>query len=250
MTDETWDRSVSYSKWSTYETCGRQFKFKYVDEIEPEIEDDNGRQDGIDFHEFMEQYYGHVGSQPNEEATVELAMEMFDPGQQARFRPWIENWHTWNQWLYEKFGEEFWKPVKVEEWVEVEIDGVVHHGYIDAIRWDPEREAYGIVDYKPNAKDNSRLKGQTAYYARYLADEADLLDEEVEWAGTYGYKGGNYKTWDIHWASEKATDKKVARLITLDNGYEADFGYHCQWCDYVDECMMAEEQGSNDLLDV
>ncbi|MFB6236970.1 MAG: RecB family exonuclease [Halopenitus sp.] len=249
MSEDEWDRSVSYSKWSTYNRCGRQFKFSYVDEIEAEA--DQGREDGIDFHEYMERYYDYVGDVPDAEKAVELAQEMFDPGKQARYRGWIEQWHEWNQWLYQKFGEDHWKPLLTEQWVEVEIDGLTHHGYIDAIRWNPEREEYGVVDYKPEAKDNSRLKGQTAYYAKFLIEnDPDLLDEDVEWAGTYGYKDGKYKTWDIHWRSTRATKRKVEDLVELDHGYEPEFGYHCEFCDYMEECVQAENQESSDLLDV
>lgn len=236
---ETWERSVSWSKMSTYNRCPRQFKFKYIDDFEED--DDQGRQDGIDFHEYMDEYYDLSTDGPSESTAVTLAQELFTEDQQARYRPWIEQWHQWNEWLFEKWGEEHWKPISTEEWVEVEIDGYTHHGYVDAIHWDPDEETYGVIDYKPNAKDSSHYKGQIAYYGEFLLAVSDLLDDDVEWGGVYGYKGGKFKRWDIHWASRKATKRKIDALVDLDEGYDADFGYHCQWCPFVEECVVEEE---------
>lgn len=242
--DETWDGSISWTKASTYNRCGRQFRYKYVEDIEQDEEMDDGRRTGIDFHEFMDEYYDLCPDGPNAETAVTLAQEMWDERRQEKYRPYIEKWHQWNEWLHQKFGE-YWKPVYTEKWIEVEWEDAIHHGYIDAIRWCPEREAYGVVDYKPAAKDNSRIKGQVAYYAEILLEVSDLLDEEVTWGGVYGYKDGNYKTWDVHWASTKASKRKVNSLISLDNGYEPEFGFHCSFCDFQEECTI-EEMNSSD----
>jgi hypothetical protein len=48
--------------------------------------------------------------------------------------------------------------------------------------------------------------------------------------------------WDIHWASTKATKRKIASLKQMEEGFEPDFGYHCDWCDYQEECTMEEAQ--------
>lgn len=263
MTDN-WDRSFSWSKINTYNTCPRQFKFKYVDELEEDEDlDDMGRTDGINFHEYMEKYYNNVRNEPTVDVAVGLAQDMFEPQFQARYRPWIEQWHDFNVRIYERLGEEYWKPVYTEKWIENELEGDldtkyidtphwegdVHHGYIDAIWWDPEEDGYGVVDYKPNAKEHSRIKGQTTYYAKVLVEVEELLDEPVEWAGTYGYKDGRFKKWNVAWQSIKALRKKVDRLKTLDNGFEPNFGFHCDWCPYMEECMM-EEQKDDSLLSV
>ena len=240
-----WDRSISWTKLNTYDTCGRQFKYKYVDELEPDYDDDDTlRMDGINFHEYMELYYKVARDEPTEELAVDIAQEQFTEEQQYRYRPWIEYWHNYNVDLYDRFGEEHWKPVFLEEWVEVDISDHVHHGYLDAIRWDPEREEYGVVDYKRTAKRNSRLHGQLAYYADFLLERADLLDEEANWVGVYGYTTGEYKTWDVHWASRKATKKKIDSLVALESGYEANFGFHCKWCDFQEECWLDENEES------
>lgn len=248
MSDE-WTRSISWSKMSTYDTCARQFKFDYVED-EAEEEHDQFREDGINIHEYFDQFYDEQPDEPDEQAATDLAQEMFDEAEQARYRPWIEQFFEWNQWLFKKRGPKHWKPVYTEKWVEVEIEGKTHHGYIDAIHWDPERGTYGVVDYKPNAKDNSRYKGQVAYYGDFLLEVSDLLDAEVEWGGIYGYKGGKFKTWDIHWASSKATKRKIDALVNLENGYDPDFGFPCQYCDYMEECMVEEQNEGGDLLDV
>ena len=242
-----WSRSISWSKLNTYNTCPRQFKFKYVDDLEEE-EEDQRMQDGIKFHEYMELYYDVVGSRPEPEDAVDLAREMFHEGDQARYKQWIQQWHQFNEWLYEKWGEEHWKPILTEEWVEVEIGDHTHHGYIDAIHWDPDRQSYGVVDYKPKARTGSRIKGQTAYYADFLLEVAELLDGDVDWAGTYGYKDGQFESWKVHWASRKATKRKIDSLIELDNGYEPDWGFHCQFCQFVDACYQEEEETDNTLL--
>lgn len=264
MTEFEWDRSISWSKVTTYDSCPRRFKYKYVDKIEEE-EESVARDDGIKFHDFMEKYYSRVGDSPDVEKTVELAKELFDERDQARYRPWIEQWHDFNTWLHKEWGE-YWKPVYTEKWIEVVPDGdlpskyidvehwagTTHHGYIDAIWWDPKKDGYGVIDYKPSAKPNSRLKGQTAYYAEVLLQLEDLLDEGIEWAGSYGYKQGNFNQWDIHWASIKAVRRKVDSLLTLENGYKPNYGHHCDWCDYQEECIIeGEPEGSGGgLLDV
>lgn len=249
---DSWDRSFSWSKMRTYDSCPRRFKYQYIDELD-EIEDVEDRDDGINFHEYMAEYYRVMGMEnedpPAVDTSVTLAKEMFSPELQAKYRPWIEQWHYWNEQLYEKWGPKHWTPVFVEEWVEVEWQGDTHHGYIDRIQWHPGRETYGVIDYKPNAKDGSNIKGQTAYYAEILLEVSDMLDEPVDWAGCYGYTTGNFKMWDIHWRSTKASKRKIAALKQLDEGFEPNFGYHCDWCDYQEECTM-EEAEKEGLLEI
>lgn len=236
-----WDDPVSWSKATTYDFCPRQFKFQYVDEIEEE-EDVLARDDGINFHEYMDQYYDDPPEEPTERHAVDLAKGMFDGDQQARYHQWIRNWHDWNVHLYETWGPEYWVPDYTEARIEEVIDGVEHHAYVDRIQWDPDSGEWGVIDYKPQAKSSSRYKGQVAYYGDILLEVADLLDETPTWGGIYGYKQGIFKRWDIHWASTRASKKKIDRLVDLENGYEPDFGMHCDYCDYMDECMQLEAE--------
>lgn len=259
MSSEGWDRSYSWSKVNGYETCPRQFKFRYVDELEED--DHEGRQDGKNFHNFMDEYYRVLGSPekgPDVDTAVTLAKELWSPELQAKYRPWLKKWHAWNEHLYETWGPEHWTPVFQEKWVEVEIPedcdidglqpGEIHHGFVDRIQWNPERESYGVIDYKPKVKTGSRIKGQTAYYGEILLEIADILDQPVEWAGCYGYRTGKFKMWDIHWRSTRATKRKIHQLRTLEDGWEPDFGYHCDWCPFVEECSMLDAQQEG-LLD-
>lgn len=253
---DSWDRSYSWSKMSTYQTCPRQFRFKYIDELEEEGESEI-RDDGINFHEYMEQYYTRLENPeegPTEDHAVSVAQEMFNQAFQAKYRDWIIDWHEWNLEAFKAWGKEHWTPHEVEAWVEVETDGSLdamkpgetHHGYIDRIQWSPKREAFGIVDYKRTTKTNSSIKGQTAYYGEILLKLSDMLDAPVTWAGCYGYTEGTFKTWDIHWASTKATKRKINALRTFEDGFEPEFGMHCDWCPYVEECT--EEEAENEGL--
>lgn len=238
---EQWDGTVSWSKMITYDYCARQFKLQYVDE-EAEGEESTAMRHGIDFHEYMDRYYDVIGDKPDDEVAVELAFEMFDPDQRAMYNQWLRNWHAWQEHLYDVWGPEHWKPLFTEKRIEVEIEGAEHHGYIDRIQWDPKREEYGVIDYKPNASEKSNYKGQIAYYGDILLEAADILDETPQWGGIYGYKGGSFKRWDIHWASTRASNKKIKRLRSLDSGFEPDFGMHCDYCGYQEECMKIEEE--------
>lgn len=251
MTD-SWDRSYSWSKMNTYKTCPRQFKYKYIDELEETIPSE-ARSDGINFHEYMERYYSTMSTPeegPKVDHAVTIAQDMFEPHMQAKYRPWIEMWHDWNTKLYSVYGEDHWTPVFMELWVEVSpeepklglMPGEVHHGYVDRVQWDPVRESYGIIDYKGSGKDNSRVKGQTAYYGDILLEISDHLDAPADWAGVYGYKDGNFKRWQIHGASTNATKRKINNLRELKEGFEPKFGYHCEWCPYQEECSLEEAE--------
>lgn len=236
-----WKNPISWSKMITYQYCPRQFRLQYVDD---DAEEDEGeaQRDGIDFHEYMDRYYDEIGEEPDDRVAVDLAFEMFDPEQRAKFNQWLRNWHAWQEHLYDVWGKEHWKPLLTEERVEVEIDGAMHHAYIDRIQWDPKREEYGIIDYKPNASEKSNYKGQIAYYGDILLAATDLLDETPQWGGIYGYKDGKFKRWSIHGASTNASKRKIAELRALDDGFEPDFGMHCDYCGYQDECMRLEEE--------
>lgn len=255
MSTDSWDRSFSWSKMSLYNTCPRQFKYKYVDELEEDEPESMARRDGINFHEYMEQYYEELENPedgPTEEHAVQVAMDMFEPQNQARYRQALQDWHAWNQHLYETWGKEHWTPTYTEKWIEAvtqdstEIDALTpdetHHGYVDRIQWNPNRESYGIIDYKSKAKDGSSIKGQIAYYGEILLELEEILDAPVDWGGCYGYKTGSFKMWDIHWASTKATKKKIVSLRELKEGYEPNFGYHCDWCPYKEECSIQEAE--------
>lgn len=237
--------------------------FKYVKELEDRPGE--AARDGINFHNYMEEYYDVVGDEPTPSDAVTLAKELFDEYEQTKYKEWIRKWHDWNVWLYEEWGPDDWKPVATEQWIEVEIEdglptkywdaehweGDVHHGYIDAIWWDPEKEQYGVVDYKSKAKTGSNIKGQTAYYAEVLLALDDLLDETPQWAGCYGYKTGTFKRWDIHWKSIKASAKKIERLKSMSKDYDPNYGYHCDWCPYKEECiLMGDEDDNVSLLDI
>lgn len=257
MTDK-WQRSFSWSKISGYNRCARQFKFKYIDEIEEDSSE--AMHDGTSMHEYMEQYYdAHENPEdgPSQEVAVDLGKEMFEPQEQAKYREWIKQFHAWNKHLFDVWGAEHWTPVDTELWVEVETPegfdrmepGLTHHGYIDRLQWNPNRGSYGVIDYKSKAKDGSNIKGQTAYYSEVLLEIADILDEPVEWAGCYGYKTGKFKMWDLHWKSVRATKRKVNALRELDSGWEPDYGYHCEFCPYMEECseLDAQQEGLLEL---
>lgn len=242
--EDQWTRSFSWSKMSTYNRCPRQFRYQYIEDIEEDISDER-RDDGIDFHDYAEEYYSQL-SNPVEGPTVDhavgLAQDMFPEMKQAKYRPFIENWHQWNLHIYKVWGDEHWTPVMTEKWVEVEIDGETHHGYIDRIQWNPNKEEYMVIDYKPKARDGSRIKGQTAYYGSFLLNNTDLLDKDVNMAGTFGYRDGGFKQWDIHWASEKATKRKIDALKEYQDGFSPNFDMHCDWCSYQETCTMKEAE--------
>lgn len=257
MTDgESWDRSFSWSKLNTYNTCPRQFKFKYIDELDEGVESE-ARSDGSNFHEYMEKYYQEADPDdgPTKRVAINVAKDLFSKELQAKYRPWIKRWHAYNEHLHETWGSKHWVPTDTELWVEVEVpdscdieglvSGEVHHGYIDRLQWHPEKKSYGVIDYKSKAKNGSRIKGQTAYYSEVLLEIEEILDEPVEWAGCYGYKTGKFRTWDIHWRSTRATKRKIADLRNVEDGFEPEYGYHCEWCPYMEECteLDAKQEG-------
>ena len=248
----------SHSRLSTFENCPLQYRFRYIDKVQTEVEGVEAFV-GKRVHEVLERLYHHVRrhAQPPTLAQV-----------QSRFRrDFADQWHEHvrivrtenDQAFYLEHGERCLRnyyrtyyPFNQEETVAVELpvslvldDGGRYkmRGILDRlVRVSPGQ--YEVHDYKTGAYVPSRAQlerdrqlplYQIAVEQRYEdASSVDLV---------WHYLSVN-RTVRLRRSEEQLTKLRhdtIARIdeVTAATEFPARPGPLCRWCEYADRCPAA-----------
>lgn len=242
-------RSLSPSSASTYRSCARRWKFRYVDKLpDPPGE---AAVAGTFAHRVLEELMAQPALARTRDRAKELARELWpeaenDPDFEAlQLDEAASRQFRWRAW---RAIEGLWHledPAEVsvdatEAKVKVDLDGVPFRGIIDRV--DLVGDDLVVVDYKsgraPSARfAQSRLE-QVLLYAAALRAERGVLPASAKLL----YLGQTTIDVDV---TEENLDEVVGALGETHRSLNADLeadafapttGPLCGWCPYAKEC--------------
>ncbi len=164
---------LSFSRIDTYQTCPRQFRYRYIDRLPGKPAP--ALSFGTSVHDALERFYDRkLPVEPSEDELVDMLFESWDSsGFGDMSRDEQMSWYRQGQDVLRRYHRRvtgsYRLPVATEAWFELPFgDDAVVVGSIDRVDADVDG-SLRIVDYKTNkrVKDRSRVAGslQLAIYA-------------------------------------------------------------------------------------
>lgn len=222
----------SFSKLSCYESCPRQYYWKYVKKIPDKPTD--AMKFGKQFHEFAELFHRNMRLDSVKRISdLDVLkngikeMDKFVEYEKKRLRA-----------LRDVKRKELFKPVLIEGKLIGEIAGSEFIGYVDRVDELCSGE-YCVVDYKTtkpwNKMGKTKLKRQLAIYTELLEQQHGI---EATHVGAYFYKTGGDCFKKQHVQTVKAMERWVSSVV---NNIETEENYwprkiDCNQCSYKEIC--------------
>lgn len=255
----------SHSRLSSFETCPRKFKYRYIDQISVDTEGVEAFV-GKRVHEILERLYHHLARNGRPPSLAQVL---------ERFRKdWVEHWHARILIVREENAPEFYRErgerclenyyrahypfsngetVGLEARLRVKLDDEGRYraqGVVDRIvRRGPGR--YEIHDYKTSAslprQNKLNQDRQLALYQIGLEQTYDDVQEvELVWHYLiFGKELRSRRTPDALAALRSETIRLIEK-IEAESVFRASPGPLCRWCDYAQICpdAPADARGS------
>ncbi len=232
---------LSYSQIDTYETCGLQYKYKYVLNIP--VAPNHVFSFGNTIHATLQDF--HMKKMAKDVSLEELfdiyktkwePLGYFDDKhRQLRF----EEGKKLLERYYEQNKNEHPKHLALEKSFNVWIDGIKFLGKIDRI--DQLEDGVEIIDYKTGQTKTQKeidKDAQVTFYALAAKEALGYTPKKL----TYYFVESNEKLSTTR--TQKDIDEKKQEVKeTIDKiksgVFEAHPGMHCKWCDFKDICPFA-----------
>ena len=210
----------SYSRWSCFNKCRKQFKLKFIDKLP--TEDNYAASRGGVIHAKAEQFVkGNIKGVPKE-------LKQF----RAEFN---EIKRLCAETEVDVSVTKAWTPTHTKDW-----NGVWCRGFIDAAI--EQYEIANLIDYKTGKKYEEAHKQQGDIYAPlYFSHHPTVQAIDIEM-----WYLDEYDVLPMHYERDKDYERlmkywnKEATKIFRETKFPADPGYHCRWCDFRDICEEAE----------
>lgn len=218
--------SYSKSRIDTFKKCKKQYKYKYIDKIYLDQPHSDDLQFGHWIHKVLEDYNPDKG---NEKEIVKLVRN-YD----IRDKTYID---VMPQTLKNaiKFTKTYWKYARhTEEKIHWEDDEIRIGGIID-LRMEQKKHLF-IVDYKSSRSSNAaRHEYQMKMYTFMLSKIYSIPAEKIrvmvyypriDMYDRYQFSSGEIKLFEEELRQDIAT-------IESNKKWNAEPGYHCRWCPYL-----------------
>lgn len=238
----------SYSRVSTYETCPRQYKFRYIDKLKiyDDYEADNPLIVGTALHTGIEE-------------NIEVARMYY----RQQF-PKITNKHV------EEFMKiEYWIP-KVKELIEPfgnvefehEINNDEYIGFIDMLIHNDDG-TYSIIDFKYSNHIENYLESPQIHLYKYYLEQEGLKVKDIGFLfipktairmkkteDIYQFRKRLYETMSgqeiklikVDYDPQKVNEfKNSIAILEADTSYEKNETKLCDWCEFKEYCMKGED---------
>ncbi|MGH2829946.1 MAG: RecB family exonuclease [Actinomycetota bacterium] len=235
-------RRLSYSSLSTYERCGLQYKFQYLDRLpgkpSPILSFGNS------LHEALRRWYNQPV--PVAPPLEELLAHLDDAWDSTPFRHTAEERTFRNharQVLTDYHGRhagEFRIPVALEQRFEIDLGGVRVTGVLDRMDRHPDG-AYEIIDYKTNRRlpPLERVQKDLQLSIYYMA-AWEVWGIRPERLTLYFLLPGQPMTTTRTIEDAAATKERILRVAEqiAAGGFEPNESALCGWCDYRALCPL------------
>lgn len=244
-------KRVSYSQVNTYDMCPKKYKYGYLLRIPTKA--NAALSFGSSVHNALNDFYSLLikskeGLGITEPPTLKELIELFDKhwisvGYQSKKHE--EDRRESGYKLLDKYYNDLYsvdqKPFRLEEGFSVHVGDVTFSGKIDRmdlIEMDGDVPVVEIVDYKTGkVKSDSDLKNdlQLPLYSIF-AEKA--LGVKVRGAKYIFVEHGVEIEVDVSDGRRAKSEVELLEMINnmKSGNFEADPGFHCQFCDYRDIC--------------
>ena len=246
-------KNLSFSKFSTYEQCPKQFWYQYVLNALPANQEQSALYKGSTFHEIVEESAKRQ-KEGNTDDTAKLFSELqtkWDPKkyltssvqkeQQDRksLTPALESYQKWSSSNPNEI-------VALELPFTTYIGGFKVNGVIDRLEKTPEGE-YVVIDYKTggkNKKVDARNSPQLNLYALALKENPDYGKLPTKAVFFYVEKPEGEQLFEYEVEAEKVEEVKGILEGYVKAIQEKEFDatpemFTCKWCQYSDICEEA-----------
>ena len=246
-------KNLSFSKFSTYEQCPKQFWYQYVLNALPANQEQSALYKGSTFHEIVEESAKRQ-KEGNTDDTAKLFSELqtkWDPKkyltssvqkeQQDRksLTPALESYQKWSSSNPNEI-------VALELPFTTYIGGFKVNGVIDRLEKTPEGE-YVVIDYKTggkNKKVDARNSPQLNLYALALKENPDYGKLPAKAVFFYVEKPEGEQLFEYEVEAEKVEEVKGILEGYVKAIQEKEFDatpemFTCKWCQYSDICEEA-----------
>ena len=246
-------KNLSFSKFSTYEQCPKQFWYQYVLNALPANQEQSALYKGSTFHEIVEESAKRQ-KEGNTDDTAKLFSELqtkWDPKkyltssvqkeQQDRksLTPALESYQKWSSSNPNEI-------VALELPFTTYIGGFKVNGVIDRLEKTPEGE-YVVIDYKTggkNKKVDARNSPQLNLYALALKENPDYGKLPAKAVFFYVEKPEGEQLFEYEVEAEKVEEVKDILEGYVKAIEEKEFDatpemFTCKWCQYSDICEEA-----------
>jgi DNA helicase-2/ATP-dependent DNA helicase PcrA len=235
---------ISYSHISTYESCPKQYKYRYL--LGLPGPSNPALSFGRTMHDSLYDFYLRSGQ--GESITQEDLLDIYSS-------KWISEGYENKQHeeIRKKRGseilKEFYKieeeidsnPILLEKWFKYKIEDIIVTGSIDRVDKVGEEDGYTIVDlidYKTGKIKEDKEVQKNLQLAIYTVVAEELLGFKVRYAGLYFIE--HNKRIDIVVSDELKNEAKVKIIDSVKNirsgNYDPNPGFMCKFCDYKNIC--------------
>ncbi len=252
-------KKYSYSRISTFEQCPLKFKFKYIDQIKPEIEKSIEAHLGKSVHNTLEWLYSEIKNKkiPSIDETIVFYSQdwekdytpekmIINSSPQNQFNKGITfllQYYTENQ----PFDD---NTLEVEKYITLELDEKGEYkiqGFIDRLTYNLATNEYEIHDYKtansPPSRDKLKKDRQLALYAIAIKN---AFGNEKEVSLIWHFLAHNQKirikTTNQELENTKHETLEIVKRIEASENFPPNKSKLCDWCEYKSICPAWENK--------
>jgi len=251
----------SFSQIQTYLQCPLKYKFRYIDKIIPEFEENLNLILWTTVHDALEYLYTQINvfQKPTLEEIQQYFKNKFDENSKNIDVLNKEKEEFLIRWLV--YLENYYKrkypfdDVKII-WTEIQLyidlwDNIKFQGFID--RLDKTKEAFIINDYKTNKnlppEDKTLYEEQLTLYALWVKQKYGKYFDKIFWNLEYLHFDIN-DTWEITVENiymlvkkykgiiQEIEKKKVEYNLWDENSFKVKESSLCKFCDYKEICPL------------
>lgn len=165
---------------------------------------------------------------------------------------WYVNYEVARWWKLKGKGLlEYFHPFKMEIAMEAEINGLIRTGHADRIDRIGDDELI-VVEYKTGKSydpDNSvaisNLRSELYWYKSVMEEMEEFKGYKITGWRLINPTVGKIAQGKFVMQTKYAVDKQADKILKLLNGEEEPklkVGMHCQWCDWMEECMAYKDK--------
>ncbi len=244
----------SYSRLQTFEQCQLKFKFKYIDELEPEIKQTIEGFLGNKVHETLEWIYKSIenGPSPTLDETIEYYLNSWNKNFNSEIKIVKKDltaeyyFNRGIRLIVDYYTENF--PFKdntiaTEKLISFNLDEKGEYkfrGYVDRIVYNEETNTYEIHDYKttesPKSQEDLDKDKQLAAYSIALREQFNTNNVDLIW---------HFLSFNKKMTSRRTTEQlqdlknqiiELIKKIESTTKFEPNPGKICDWCEFRKYC--------------
>jgi RecB family exonuclease len=245
----------SYSRLSTFEQCKLKFKFRYIDKIIPEVEQNIEAHLGKCVHSALEWLYSHVkeGKVPSLDELILAYVEIWEQDYKPTFQI-INKFLTAKDYFnkgilflvnyYEEHKPFDDNTLEIEKEIIIDLEPSGEYkirGFIDRIAYNLETQEYEVHDYKTAntlpSKEKIETDRQLALYSIAIKNEFGQEKEvRLIWHYLAYNKRIHVKKNNQELEQLKKETIELIKKIESATEFPPNKSILCDWCEYKSIC--------------